>query len=85
VSDPGTLVAILAAAVIGLAMVSLAALKGWDGWLELRRLELSQSKEREPATPAAARLELADLRDRIRRLEAIANGEEDAPPQRRAG
>ena len=84
-NDPGTLVAILAAAVIGLAMVSLAALKGWDGWLELRRLELTQGKERAPATPAAARLELADLRDRIKRLEAIANGEEDAPPQRRAG
>jgi hypothetical protein len=84
-SDAGTLVAILAAAVIALAMISLAALKGWDGWLELRRLELSQNRGREPATPAAARLELADLKDRIKRLEAIANGEEDSPPQRRAG
>ena len=44
-SDPGTLVAILAAAVVALAMVSLAALKGWDGWLELRRLELTQGKD----------------------------------------
>ena len=84
-SDPGTLVAILAAAVVALAMVSLAALKGWDGWLELRRLELSQRRGAEPTTPAAARVELADLKDRIKRLEAIANGEEDAPPQRRAG
>ena len=85
-NDPGTLVAILAAAVVALAMVSLAALKGWDGWLELRRLELSQRKSGEPTTPAAARLELADLKDRIKRLEAIANGDEDAaPPQRRAG
>ena len=84
-SDPGTLVAILAAAVVALAMISLAALKGWDGWLELRRLELTQGKEREPTTPAAARLELADLKDRIKRLEAIANGEEDTPPQRRTG
>jgi len=85
VSDPGTLVAILAAAVVALAMVSLAALKGWDGWLELRRLELTQGKSGEPRTPAAARLDLADLKDRIRRLEAIANGDEDAPPQRRTG
>jgi hypothetical protein len=85
VSDPGTLVAILAAAVVALAMVSLAALKGWDGWLELRRLELTQGKGTEPKSPAAARLELADLKDRVRRLEAIANGDEDAPPQRRAG
>ena len=84
-SDPGTLVAILAAAVVALAMVSLAALKGWDGWLELRRLELTQEKGTEPKSPATARLELADLKDRVRRLEAIANGDEDAPPQRRAG
>ena len=84
-SDAGTLVALLAAAVVALAMVSLAALKGWDGWLELRRLELTQGKDAEPRSPAAARLELADLKDRVRRLEAIANGDEDAPPQRRAG
>jgi hypothetical protein len=83
--DPGTLVAILAAAVIALAMVSLAALKGWDGWLELRRLELTQRKGAEIKSPAAARLELADLKDRVRRLEAIANGDADAPPQRRTG
>src|SRR6185295_5544445 len=63
VSDPGTLVAILAAAVVALAMISLAALKGWDGWLELRRLELTQGKGAEPKSPAAARLELADLKD----------------------
>ena len=84
-NDPGTLVAILAAAVVALAMISLAALKGWDGWLELRRLELMQSRRDEPKSPATARLELADLKDRVRRLEAIANGDEDAPPERRAG
>ena len=32
-SDAGALVAILAAVVVALAMLSLAALKGWDGWL----------------------------------------------------
>jgi hypothetical protein len=74
-SDPETLVAVLAAAVVALAMLSLAVLKGWDGWLELRRLELSEKQGDRPITPAAARLELADLKDRVRRLEAIANGE----------
>lgn len=73
--EAGVMVAMLAAAVVALAMLSLAALKGWGGWLELRRMELSQG--RPPAarpSPAAARLELADLRDRVKRLEAIANG-----------
>ena len=76
-SDAGTLVALLAAAVVALAMLSLALLKGWDGWLELRRLELTQNGRGEPLSPAAARLELADLKDRVRRLEAIANGGEE--------
>jgi hypothetical protein len=75
--DPGTLTALLAGAVIALAMVSLAALRGFDGWLDLRRMEIRQRQRgAEPASPAAARLELADLKDRIRRLEAIANGNE---------
>lgn len=73
-SDAGTLVAVLAAAVIALAMLSLAALRGWDGWLELRRLELTQGRRADPPSPGAARLELADLKDRVRRLEAIAEG-----------
>jgi hypothetical protein len=72
--DPGTLVAVLAAAVVALAMLSLAALKGWDGWLELRRIELDLGRRGAPPSPAAARLDLADLKDRVRRLEAIANG-----------
>ena len=75
--DAGTFLALLAGIVIALAMVSLAVLKGFDGWLELRRMEIRQNQRAaEPATPAAARLELADLKDRIRRLEAIANGSE---------
>jgi hypothetical protein len=77
VGDAGALVAILAAIVVALAMLSLAALKGWDGWLELRRLELSQKDRDQNMTPAAARLELADLKDRVKRLEAIANGVEE--------
>lgn len=75
-NDAGALVAILAAAVVALAMLSLAALRGWTGWLELRRLELTQGRKA-PMTPAAARLELADLKDRVKRLEAIANGVEE--------
>jgi hypothetical protein len=66
---------VLAALVVALSMLSLAALRGWEGWLRLRRIELAEGfGRRRPPSPAAARLELADLRDRVRRLEAIANG-----------
>jgi hypothetical protein len=76
-ADPGTLTALFAGIVIAMAMISLAALRGFDGWLDLRRMEISQRQRfAEPSTPAAARLELADLKDRIRRLEAIASGNE---------
>ncbi|MEA3014258.1 MAG: hypothetical protein QOD42_2803 [Sphingomonadales bacterium] len=72
-----SLLMVVAALMVALTMLSLAALRGWEGWLSLRRIELAEGRgRRRPPTPAAARLELADLRDRVRRLEAIANGVE---------
>jgi hypothetical protein len=56
----------------GLTIAAQAALSGWRGWLDLRRAELAA--RREPATPAGARIELADFKERIRKLEAIAAG-----------
>jgi hypothetical protein len=50
------------------AMVVLACLKAWDGWLELKRLEIGQGR----APTTAERIEIADLRERIRKLESIA-------------
>ena len=74
--DGGTLLVVLAL-VAALAMLSIAALRGWEGWLQLRRIELAEGRGRRRApSPAAARLDLADLKDRVRRLEAIANGVE---------
>jgi hypothetical protein len=58
----------------GLGLASLAALKGWQGWLELKRLELTQSSGDRMLAPAGGRIEIADLRERIRKLEAIAAG-----------
>lgn len=67
-------------AVSGLGAVGILAatgLAGWRGWLALKQLELTQ-RQGEPAAagvPAtAARIELADLKERIRKLEAIASG-----------
>ena len=73
-SDPVTLLALAAAATLGMAIAVAAVLKGWEGWLELRRTELGQGR-RSRAVPQ--RIEIADLRDRVRRLEAIADGSDD--------
>jgi hypothetical protein len=56
----------------GLSIAALTGLVGWRGWLELKKLELSGSKGREPS-PALDRIEVADLRERVRNLESIAS------------
>jgi len=58
----------------GLTAASIAALKGWQGWLELKRFELTHASGDRNLPPAGNRIEIADLRERIRKLEAIAAG-----------
>ncbi len=57
-----------------LAMASWVGLKAWQGWLEFKRLELGQGIADRTIPPASGRIELADLRERVRKLEAIAAG-----------
>jgi len=62
------------------AMLCLAATRAWRGWLELRRLEIA-SRAAPPDAEAAedgigVRIELADVRERLKKLEAIASGVE---------
>ena len=72
-TDSGDLLLILAILLAGLALLSFALLRGWEDWLRLRRLELDKSAGR-PRAAAGRRLELLDLRSRVKRLEAIADG-----------
>lgn len=70
---------ILAATLLAItAMVCVAATRAWRGWLELKRLELAAA--RMPADADAAededisvRIELAAVRERLRKLEALAS------------
>lgn len=71
-------VLIAACALIGLMALAATMLKGWQGWLALKSRELDLRRgppeiER-GAREGAARIEIADLKERIRKLEAIANG-----------
>ncbi|MEO1220491.1 MAG: hypothetical protein AAFY42_03955 [Pseudomonadota bacterium] len=82
IMDP-TLV-ITAACLVGICVVAFALLRAWQGWLDLKRQELErvQRKATEApeieggATAGAARIELADMKERIKKLEAIASGVE---------
>ncbi|MEO5612979.1 MAG: hypothetical protein ABIT68_09615 [Sphingomicrobium sp.] len=63
-----------ASILMALGLASLAALKGWQGWLELKRFELTHGIAEQALPPATGRIEIADLRERVRKLEAIAAG-----------
>ena len=72
--DPVTIGVLAASVIVGLAGASLAALKAWSGWLELKKMELTQAAGDRTLPPATGRIEMADLRERVRKLEAIAAG-----------
>jgi len=79
--DPIFWLTISGASLVGLIVLAITALTGWRGWLQLERMKLERrgvhdgGREPGPAGPSpAARIELADLKERIRKLEAIAAG-----------
>jgi hypothetical protein len=65
-----------ALALLGLGLTVAAALKGWQGWLELKKLELASTGPRADTAPGVSggRIEIADLKERVRKLEQIASG-----------
>ena len=76
-NDPASLLALSSALLVALGLAAIFALKGWRAWLELRQLQLVYPMFRDGAPPSpAARIELADLKERVRKLEAIASGVE---------
>jgi hypothetical protein len=72
--DPITMAVLALSVLVGLAAASWAGLKAWNGWLDLKRLELAQVTGDRGLPPATGRIEIADLRERVRKLEAIAAG-----------
>ena len=69
---------IAASALLALAMLTATVLMGWQGWLALKNRELEMHRmpaEMEGGSrEGMARIEIADLKERIRKLEAIAAG-----------
>lgn len=72
--DNATLYLIIAAStLVAVGMLATFSLKGFTAWLDLKRAELEAL--RQPQAPTANnRIEIADLKERIRKLEAIAAG-----------
>jgi hypothetical protein len=72
--DPITIGVLASSILVGLGAASWAGLKAWNGWLELKKMELTQALGDRSLPPAGGRIEMADLKERIRKLEAIAAG-----------
>lgn len=76
------------AGLAGIAIVAATVLVGWKGWLGLKLRELEQGAAgsarhagglmhdalEDGSAEGAARIEIAALKERIRKLEAIASG-----------
>jgi hypothetical protein len=75
-ADTATLATFAIAGLAAILVATGALLHGWRGWLELKRDELALRNAGAAPPSPGARIELADLKERVRRLEAIANGVE---------
>lgn len=72
--EPLSTAILVASGIAGIGGASLAGLKAWNGWLDFKKLELAQHCGDRMIPPATGRIEIADLRERVRKLEAIAAG-----------
>ena len=72
--DPLSIGLISATVLVTIATGAWTGLRGWNAWLELKRIEITHSLADGHLPPAGNRIELADLKERVRKLEAIANG-----------
>lgn len=74
-TDASTLIYAITA-FAGLALASLVGLAAFGKWIDLKRAEIDVLRgHKEDGPPAiTSRIELADLRERLRKLEAIAAG-----------
>jgi hypothetical protein len=64
-------------AVLMVSIVSALGLHGWRDWIALKHAELDKMRRGSdtPSEPSAtSRIEVADLKERVKRLEAIAAG-----------
>lgn len=74
--DPNFYIIIGAFALTCVAVVSTLSLRGWRDWIALKHAELQTHQSgSEVAVPSTvSRIEVADLKERVKKLEAIAAG-----------
>ncbi len=72
------LLVLTGSSIVAIAMLGMVWAWSWKGWLEFKRQQLTTGSatadEAMPVAQVGNRIELADLRERVKKLEAIAAG-----------
>lgn len=74
--DPNFYVILGSFAVLCVGIVATLSLRGWRDWIALKHAELDMTRQGSdaPVPSATSRIEVADLKERVKKLEAIAAG-----------
>lgn len=75
-SPADSLLILSTAALLALALLGGVFAWSWKAWLDLQRHQLDRSPPKGDLPAVTNRIDLADLRERIKKLEAIAAGVE---------
>ncbi len=68
------IIALASTVVVALSILSAAALRAWRDWLDVRRLEIEARRGGGRRANRDGGTRLSELKERVRRLEAIASG-----------
>ena len=76
IEDPNFYIITGAFAVLCVGIVSSLSLRGWRDWIAFKHAELNLARQGSdtPVPSATSRIEVADLKERVKKLEAIAAG-----------
>ena len=74
--DPSFYLTVSALALATVGIIAAASLRGWRDWIELKRTEMESRHRPAPdgVPSTVSRIEVADLKERVKKLEAIAAG-----------
>lgn len=74
--DTQLYIMIASLALVTVTILALTAVRLWNEWMAYKHAELNsyQNENSQPAPTTMSRIEVADLKERVRKLEAIAAG-----------
>jgi hypothetical protein len=70
--DPANTLILAVSCLLAIAMLTVSGMKGFSAWIDLRKAELGTLSQTDAPPSTLSRIELADLKERLRKLEAMA-------------